>query len=928
MYKLHNTPNETKNYINLYNKNISKNPNTSKEKKFSLNLSRYSRNSLFLNQNIIKKSQTQSPYNKKIRKIKNIFPNRNKSCENINNSNSMKSMNLPICVSFMTNNENYINNINDKFKVRNFSNFVNYQTFYDKSFLSNNNSSMNLKKNNKENKILKNFLNLKSIGNKRANEVRKIMSKLNFSSNQDNSNSSVNIKNYNYFIGTIDKSVNIFNQKNFFEKKKRIGDEQIKNIKLKNEKNKNPKGKRNYLDIFMNNTNNTNFKLNLIKKKQLHNILFKRINSNLNISADNENNIIKNIKDKETTIDDSIKPIKKKDSSKILTLKLDKKKENEENIKQKNDIKGLDKIKKEIEDKENNEKSNKKKNSKGKNKSKSKVSFAIFDNEEEKNKKEEDNKENKDNKDNNKVEKKNNRRNSLFEKNMKKRIYNLLKKSEKEEKTKFNNIIIKKEKQRRNKLYEKNKKFIEKILTDNQLEEEPKLKKIIKESKISIISYHKNRIEKFIPTFDDKYKYNNFYFFTKYVDILSTKKDIMISKQKLKLYKASYITLKKEYILYISFYSYTSLINKCWIEINSKNYIFTNLDFSSINLPKVENQDAKLIKKEMLLGSINPRTKYKKGIFSTVKTKFIENNRYKYNKNTQNASMNFIKKELEFYNVLKTFNFLDEDQEKKININSNIRSPSSRLSFYRRKKTMNFSHKKNRYTQITRISSKLNTQSKNKLSILENKKFFSKEKGKLLFKKFKNSINASLLFYKINSTNNFKKILPKVSINTDYTMQKDYQAMNKVIKLIQDKKSQKDLSYSQHGILKQIKGKENIESILRLFILEGEEMLFKDYFNEVYKEIDINTRDKEGNTLLILSVKSGINNISKILLEKGVAVNIQNYEGNSALHYALGRKNFFMADLLKIYGAQEDLINKKGFSPWECLGKSIDNKND
>ena len=134
---------------------------------------------------------------------------------------------------------------------------------------------------------------------------------------------------------------------------------------------------------------------------------------------------------------------------------------------------------------------------------------------------------------------------------MKKKIYNLLKKSEKEEKTKFNNIIIKKEKQRRNKLYEKNKKFIEKILTDNQLEEEPKLKKIIKESKISIISYHKNRIEKFIPTFDDKYKYNNFYFFTKYVDILSTKKDIMISKQKLKLYKASYITLKKRiYIIY------------------------------------------------------------------------------------------------------------------------------------------------------------------------------------------------------------------------------------------------------------------------------------------------------------------------------------------------------------------------------------------
>jgi len=73
----------------------------------------------------------------------------------------------------------------------------------------------------------------------------------------------------------------------------------------------------------------------------------------------------------------------------------------------------------------------------------------------------------------------------------------------------------------------------------------------------------------------------------------------MISKQKLKSYKASYITLKKEYILNISFYLYTSLINKCWIEINSKNYIFSNFDFSSINWPKVENQDAKSIKKEI-----------------------------------------------------------------------------------------------------------------------------------------------------------------------------------------------------------------------------------------------------------------------------------------------------------------------------------------
>ena len=35
--------------------------------------------------------------------------------------------------------------------------------------------------------------------------------------------------------------------------------------------------------------------------------------------------------------------------------------------------------------------------------------------------------------------------------------------------------------------------------------------------------------------------------------------------------------------------------------------------------------------------------------------------------------------------------------------------------------------------------------------------------------------------------------------------------MNEVTKLIQDKKFKKDLFYNQQGILKQIKGKENIE---------------------------------------------------------------------------------------------------------------------
>ena len=53
-------------------------------------------------------------------------------------------------------------------------------------------------------------------------------------------------------------------------------------------------------------------------------------------------------------------------------------------------------------------------------------------------------------------------------------------------------------------------------------------------------------------------------------------------------------------------------------------------------------------------------------------------------------------------------------------------------------------------------------------------------------------------------------------------------------------------------------------------------------------------------------------------------VNIQNNEGNTALHYSLSGKNFDIADLLKKYGAKEDIYNNMGYAPWECVGNSIE----
>ena len=108
-------------------------------------------------------------------------------------------------------------------------------------------------------------------------------------------------------------------------------------------------------------------------------------------------------------------------------------------------------------------------------------------------------------------------------------------------------------------------------------------------------------------------------------------------------------------------------------------------------------------------------------------------------------------------------------------------------------------------------------------------------------------------------------------------------------------------------------------------IKEGEISLFNEYFHQNCKFIDINCKDEDGNSLLILSVKVGMNNISKILLEAGIDVNIQNNEGNSALHYALSGKNYVIADFLKKYGAREDLYNKYGLSPWDCIYRDANN---
>ena len=928
MYKLNDASNDATNYFNLYNLNLPKRINQIHDRRNSFDSSKFSKKSLYSKQKV---NNNENSLNK-IQKIKDIMPKQNNSNNKNKEPISLQGNNFPIFLSFMTNSNNAIHSINKKFRVRNFSNYSENKTVSDNnSFIINNNSIF-------ENKNqTKNILNLKKINNKKSKVIKKIMSTINFSINKNknffdentnNMNSSVNIKNYNYFIGNIDKSLNIYESKEIFKKREKIQKipklkekDKLKNIKL----SEITKPKINIFNMF----NNTNFKLNLPKKK-LQNVLTKKLNLNLNTSVDND------IINKETSINDSKINLKVKTSSKMVIPKLDNKINTpiikQELIKKISDknldkfgISGLYKIKQKIENNDTDISIINKKFKKS-------IPFA-YSGENRTKKDKMDHKETMDNKEKKekksilvKKKKKNaNRKSSKLERNIQKRILDLQKKSKQTNNIKFFDIIVDKQ---NNKFDEKTNKFLSKLISNNDSEEKQKLKKYVKDNKIRIILNKKNSIDKFISRQSEKMKLSNFNFFSKYADILSIKKSIISNKDKIILHKSTYISFQKNSTLNIFLYSYISFINKCSLDINLKSFIFTNLDFSSISLPQVEQDNS--FKTSLLLSGIHTkRNVKKKEIFSTVKTKFIESNKYQYHKSAQISSLNFITKELDFYNILKSVNFLENENNgdnirKGENSNSNMSSPMRMTSILKRKKSANYSRKKMKFP--TRSNIKLNTHQQNSLSILEDKNFFKKENTKIV-KKFRNSINANLFWYKLSTKKNFDKILPRVSVNIDINLQKEYQIMNKVITLIRSKKFNKDLSYNKYDLLKQIKGKENIESILRLFIIEGEAMLFIEYFNNVIKKIDINSKDGQGNTFLILSVKSGMNYISKILLEKGVDVNIQNLEGNSALHYALSRKNFEIADLLKKFGAHEDLMNKRGFSPWECLGKSIENSN-
>ena len=77
--------------------------------------------------------------------------------------------------------------------------------------------------------------------------------------------------------------------------------------------------------------------------------------------------------------------------------------------------------------------------------------------------------------------------------------------------------------------------------------------------------------------------------------------------------------------------------------------------------------------------------------------------------------------------------------------------------------------------------------------------------------------------------------------------------------------------------------------------------------------VDPNSKDKNGNTVLIVAAQNGNKSIVKTALRHGAIINMTNCMGNTALHFA----NEFGYDKLAAYlmskGASPDVANIYGF---------------
>ena len=88
--------------------------------------------------------------------------------------------------------------------------------------------------------------------------------------------------------------------------------------------------------------------------------------------------------------------------------------------------------------------------------------------------------------------------------------------------------------------------------------------------------------------------------------------------------------------------------------------------------------------------------------------------------------------------------------------------------------------------------------------------------------------------------------------------------------------------------------------------------------------LNINYQNEDGDTFIITAIKNKCTSIIQFLLQHGNDPNIPNQYKNSPLHYALSLQHYDIANMLITYGANENALNTRALSPWQCIGVTLD----
>ena len=490
-------------------------------------------------------------------------------------------------------------------------------------------------------------------------------------------------------------------------------------------------------------------------------------------------------------------------------------------------------------------------------------------------------------------------------------------------------------------IYSKNH-FLRYIHT-NLNEKTEKISHISNKSKRSLLI----REIKEIKTFELNEKSNlKIYFPDISRDLIILKKRIL--KKEIKIKYNTYTNIKSKLFYYIFFYLYILPFKNFNLAKLFANYLFKSINFSTIYLPIVSKK-----KNTKQQGIIQNRNSFENhlsdSLYPEIKWKFMSKKDNKLMENVIGDSSIITKFiNLDFEKPKNEFDIKDIKNKinKQIKMNRivNLLNKTNKPNIQRRNSMkLDLSFMPQFYTHHTRnsIYGKLNAKRVNSWSNFNNKrKYFphSVLSEKQFFDVPKRSFNVKINYaisnailynrvcdIKIDDVKKDKNFLIKNFADDDIHL-KDliYKKCIEKLKIAIHKSNIREgrkMLDDYYKIIKEIKGKKYIEETLRMLIIEREEELFCDYFNKNYTKIDINCRDLSGNTFLILSVKEGLKKNIQNLLEKKVQINLRNKNGNTALHFALGNKFFYIADMLKKYGADEAILNKKGLSPWECFGK-------